>query len=120
LLKDEDVVASRLEERLATALEKLVAAKRMPDTASDQGREEDEGVSDGKPEEVAPASKLEYKRVDEVYAQIPPPWDMADRYNSWDDKAGKYKLVDSVDSRRDKLDQYVFVVRDRIGKFCIP
>jgi hypothetical protein len=70
---DEDDVASRLEERLVTALEKLVAAKGVPNTVSGQGRQEDDEGSNGEPagKEVTPASKLEYKRVDEVFAQPP-------------------------------------------------
>ncbi|RYP65025.1 hypothetical protein DL769_006464 [Monosporascus sp. CRB-8-3] len=96
----DDDMAPHLSERLVTALEKLVAANGVQNTAPD--REKGEINSDGEPEgtKAAPASILEYKHVDEV----------------WDDKAGKYKLVESADSRGDKLDQYVFVVRDRIDR----
>jgi hypothetical protein len=66
---DEDGVASRLAEQLATALEKLAIAKGVQVTAAD--REENEIVGDGELEgnEAAPASKLEYTCVDEMYAQ---------------------------------------------------
>ncbi|KXX77142.1 hypothetical protein MMYC01_207570 [Madurella mycetomatis] len=63
LPKDEDEVASHLEERF----EKLMAANGVPNNAPDGGRQEDERVSNGEPERnrAALASKLEYKRGDD-------------------------------------------------------
>ena len=54
-------------QKLSTALEKLLAAKGVQDTPA--AREEGKGVGDGEPggSKAAPASILEYKRVDKVY-----------------------------------------------------
>ncbi|KAK3323695.1 hypothetical protein B0T19DRAFT_402000 [Cercophora scortea] len=67
LPKDEDEVASHLEERLITVFEKLMAANGVPNNVPDRGRHEDERVSNGEPERnrAALASKLEYKRGDD-------------------------------------------------------
>lgn len=58
--KDEEGAASRLSERLAAVVEKLAAQQ-----------EEDETVDDGELErnKAAPASKLGYTCVNEMYAQ---------------------------------------------------
>src|SRR5205814_2121221 len=61
LPKSQGEEASRLE-RLVTALP--VVAKGAPAGSGDEG----ESARDSKPEGNAPASKLEYKHVDEVYA----------------------------------------------------
>ncbi|KAJ9130684.1 AAA family ATPase [Pleurostoma richardsiae] len=50
--------------------------------------------------QVARASKLSYKQVEE----------------SLDDKTGRYKITEPTDSGVDELDQYVFVIRDRINR----
>jgi hypothetical protein len=40
---------------------------------------------------------------------------MTDR-GSLDDKTGRYKITEPTDSGVDELDQYVFVIRDRISQ----
>ncbi|KAK0628274.1 hypothetical protein B0T17DRAFT_148634 [Bombardia bombarda] len=66
LPKDEDDVASHLEEQLIMVFEKLMAEKGVPNTAS-HGDLGGKGASNGESErnQVEPASKFECKRVDE-------------------------------------------------------
>jgi len=79
LPKDEDEVASHLEERLITVFEKLMAANGVPNNAPDGGRQEDERVSNGR-NRAALASKLEYKRGDRNPQSFP-------RISLWDQYA---------------------------------
>ncbi|KAK3370958.1 P-loop containing nucleoside triphosphate hydrolase protein [Lasiosphaeria ovina] len=83
-------------------------------SASAPGDTEQDGVSDlvnqfvaavdalitSKAPPAERASKLEYKRVDET----------------WNEQSGKYKIAESSGSDSNELDQYLFVVRDRIDK----
>ncbi|KID82559.1 AAA family ATPase, partial [Metarhizium majus ARSEF 297] len=85
-------------QRLADLLEQRVVALPTPPTplpsdASDYGGDE-------KNDSIQQTLKLEYKLVDEI----------------WDDKSGQYKIVDSVVSKLDKLDELLFVVRERTDK----
>lgn len=60
-------------------------------------------------------SKLEYKRVDEMYV-----WNAITATRlivpRWNEKEGKFKIVEWVGSDLDKLDEFLFVVRERTGK----
>jgi hypothetical protein len=93
-------VGSHLAERLVVAIEKLISAKAAPNTASEEKKPP---AKEGNLQ-TARASKLEYKHVDEVYAPMPPCCIMTD------------SIAESADSGSNKLDQYVFIVRDRIGE----
>jgi len=61
------------------------------------------------------ASKLEYKRVDEMYV-----WNAITAIRltvpRWNEKEGKFKIVEPVGSDLDQLDKFLFVVRERTGK----
>jgi len=60
-------------------------------------------------------SKLEYKRVDEMYVRnaMTPTRLTVPR---WNEKEGKFKIVEPVGSDLDQLDKFLFVVRERTGK----
>ncbi|KAF5127133.1 ATPase family AAA domain-containing protein FIGL1 [Metarhizium anisopliae] len=83
-------------ERFVNAIEKLITAK-----LSDNPSSSDEAVEPVR-RTVRPsrASTLAFKRVEEA----------------WDDKTYKYKIVEAAKSSVGDLDQYVFVVRERIDR----
>jgi len=66
LASDEDGVEWRLAERLVTAFEKLISVKDVANTASAS-----EATKTLSKKGNGQATKLEYKRVDEVYALMP-------------------------------------------------
>ncbi|RYP02127.1 hypothetical protein DL764_005962 [Monosporascus ibericus] len=82
-------------ERLVSAVKQLIVAKAptkpsaTPEMAPTNKREPKAGR----------ASRLEFKRVDEV----------------WDERTYKYQIVES-EPEVDDLDKYVFIVRDRVEK----
>jgi len=68
----------------------------------------------------ARASKVEFKTVNEVYV----PCEVQTQKlrllpRSWDEKEYKYKVVESTtpSGEVDELDEYIFVLRVRIGKY---
>jgi len=73
LASDEDGVESRLAEWLITAFERLISVKAVANTASAS-----EATKAPSKEGNSQATKLEYKRVDEVYALTPQARIMAD------------------------------------------
>ncbi|KEY64860.1 hypothetical protein S7711_03857 [Stachybotrys chartarum IBT 7711] len=89
-------------QRLADILEKRFAASPTP-SSSDTSECGDDGTNGKVEESIQKASKLEYKLVDEI----------------WDEKAGQYKVVESIASKLDKLDELLFVVRERTDKYSL-
>ncbi|KAH6881134.1 P-loop containing nucleoside triphosphate hydrolase protein [Thelonectria olida] len=85
-----------LAQRLVSAVENLITAK-LADDSSSGGKDTD---AECKKPQPSRASTLAYKRVEEA----------------WDDKTYKYKIVEATKSGVGDLDQYVFVVRDRIDR----
>jgi hypothetical protein len=66
----------------------------------------------------APASKLEYKAVDEMYVfHLMHFWPLLIHVHSWDGKTYKYKIIDSLPAPDiSEMDEHIFIVRTRIGK----
>ncbi|KAI8956826.1 hypothetical protein F5Y11DRAFT_364727 [Daldinia sp. FL1419] len=91
-------------ERFAKILGKYLSRKPVLTPASSKVSEsgEDDNIAEQAKNGIqsAHASKLEYMHVDEL----------------WDPKAGAYKIVKSVHSKFDELDEYAFVVRQRTDK----
>ncbi|KAJ2892621.1 hypothetical protein MKZ38_009544 [Zalerion maritima] len=75
----------------------LLVAERSTSESSSCG---DEAAPKAKEPEVEQASKLAYERVEEA----------------WDEKSWKYKIVETAGPGVKDLDQYVFLVRDRIDR----
>ncbi|KAF2193617.1 P-loop containing nucleoside triphosphate hydrolase protein [Zopfia rhizophila CBS 207.26] len=97
----QDAVVLRIAQQVVDAVGIIVAGKALPEPASAPKTPEDPSKDD--PEEAkGRASKLAYKKVDEV----------------WDKNAYKYKIAEPVAPTGEvtELDQYVFVVRVRIDK----
>ncbi|KAI0135253.1 hypothetical protein F4814DRAFT_454531 [Daldinia grandis] len=88
-------------ERFAKILGEHLARKPVSGPVSNKVSEsaEDDNIAEQAKNGIqsAHASKLEYKHVNEL----------------WDPKAGAYKIVKSVHSKFDELDEYAFVVRQR-------
>ncbi|KAF5128353.1 hypothetical protein E5D57_009292 [Metarhizium anisopliae] len=95
-VSDQEVDSMASAERFVNAIEKLITAKLSDDPLS-----RDEAVEPVR-RTVRPsrASTLAFKRVEEA----------------WDDKTYKYKIVEAAKSSVGDLDQYVFVVRERIDR----
>ncbi|KID73422.1 ATPase family AAA domain-containing protein 3C [Metarhizium brunneum] len=95
-VSDREVDSMASAERFVNAIEKLITAK-----LSDNPSSSDEAVEPVR-RTVRPsrASTLAFKRVEEA----------------WDDKTYKYKIVEAAKSSVGDLDQYVFVVRERIDR----
>ncbi|KAL4819859.1 hypothetical protein BDW67DRAFT_181572 [Aspergillus spinulosporus] len=93
---------SQLKELLMAVLE--CKAQSTPDGVQNGPAGPENTVETPHDDERAPASKMEYKTVNEV----------------WDPKAYKYTIVNSP-PRQDvsKLDKYVFVVRKRVWEFAV-
>ncbi|KAH7000859.1 P-loop containing nucleoside triphosphate hydrolase protein [Ilyonectria destructans] len=96
LAQDKNDFESSLAERLLATLEKLVAERSTSESSSSG----DDAATKAKEPKVERASKLAYKRVEEA----------------WDDKSWKYKIVETAGPGVKDLDQYVFLVRDRIDR----
>ncbi|KAK0628680.1 P-loop containing nucleoside triphosphate hydrolase protein [Bombardia bombarda] len=91
---DQDGV-SGLVNQFVAAVDALITSKTAPNTSAASKK------APSKEQQPAErASKLEYKRVDET----------------WNEQSGKYKIAESSGSDSNELDQYLFVVRDRIDK----
>ncbi|KAF2184285.1 hypothetical protein K469DRAFT_688770 [Zopfia rhizophila CBS 207.26] len=103
LSPNHDAIVFRIAQKIADALGIIAAGKALPEPASYPETPEGPAKDDLKPEETkARASKLAYKKVDEV----------------WDEKAYKYKIAEPVapTGEVNELELYVFVVRVRVVK----
>lgn len=116
LAQDKNDFESSLAERLLATLEKLVAERSTSESSSSG----DEAATKAKEPHVERASKLAYKRVEEAYDNHSSKNIIANGCDRWDEKSWKYKIVETAGPGVKDLDQYVFLVRDRIGEFCIP
>jgi len=87
LTSDEDGVELRLAERLVTAVEKLIATKAVANTAPAF-----EAIKPLGKEGNSQTTKLEYKRVDEVYALTPQARIMADSVTAGTRKQASTRL----------------------------
>ena len=100
-------------EDLKQLLLEVIRAKSNPPEAVKLDTQEDET-------KIIRALKLEFKTVNEVYvsnkAWARTSWQLP--LHSWDKKVHQYKVVESLKLKDaiGELDQYVFVVRVRIGE----
>jgi hypothetical protein len=102
-------------QRLADILEKRIGALPTP-PPSDSSECGDEEKSDKDKRNTQQALKLKYKLVDETYVGSYRCDKMLElTAYSWDEKEGRYKIVESAGSELDKLEELLFVVRERTG-----
>ncbi|KAG4428231.1 hypothetical protein IFR05_016287 [Cadophora sp. M221] len=87
-------------EHLEELLLKLVRAKSTESAGKSEDSESTTSEDTQQEDVVAPASRLEFKTVYEV----------------WDSKAHKYTVRESAEPKVDELDQYAFVVRGRVDR----
>ncbi|KAH8878683.1 hypothetical protein GQ53DRAFT_82027 [Thozetella sp. PMI_491] len=95
--KDVDTLASLPEEssRIPSKDPTPPSSSNSSDTGEDENDEKGKSNS-----QLVLASRLEYKRVDEI----------------WVEKRGKYDIVEPTDLKHDKLDEFLFIVRERTDK----
>jgi hypothetical protein len=74
------------------------------------------GAPEGAQPKIAPASKLEFKTVNEVYVPNGNQT-LADNPSRWNEKDSEYKIQEPSTAKVNTLDDYVFVMRTRIGKW---
>jgi hypothetical protein len=96
-------------ENLEQLLLKLIDAKSEPPKVS-------EDAKPAAPPEATRASKLEYKTVTEVYASNGALINTANDSLRWDDEEEEYRIEESPERKVKTFDEYVFVMRTRIGK----
>jgi hypothetical protein len=88
---------------------KLVDAKSKPPKSF-------EGATPDAYPEVARASKLEYKTVIEIYTSNSALSNTANTLLRWDEEEEEYKIQESPERMVKIFDEYLFVIRIRIGK----